>query len=64
MDIVKLAFKLANAVCSVLWRARGFYYAIVLMPHECPDCGGNHPGGCVTDTPARQASLPMEGGIE
>jgi len=40
MDIIAWAFKLVGAVGRLADRARQLYYAIVLMGHACPDCGG------------------------
>ena len=40
MDIVKQAFRLVEAVTGFAGRARKLYYAVVLMGHSCPACGG------------------------
>ena len=40
MEIIRLAFRLAEAVTGFAGRARQLYYAVVLMGHECPECGG------------------------
>jgi len=40
MDIVKQAFRLVEVVTGFAGRARQLYYAVVLMGHSCPRCGG------------------------
>jgi len=40
IDIVRLAFRLAEAVTGFAGRVRQLYYAVMLMGHECPRCGG------------------------
>ncbi len=40
IDIIRLAFRLAEAVTGFAGRARQLYYAVMLMGHECPRCGG------------------------
>jgi len=40
MDIVRQAFRLLEAVTGFAGRARRLYYAVVLLGHACPDCGG------------------------
>jgi DNA-directed RNA polymerase subunit RPC12/RpoP len=40
IDIIRLAFRLAEAVTGFAGRARQLYYAVVLMGHECPECVG------------------------
>ena len=41
MDIVAMAMDLAGVVNRFVERARHVYYAVVLMGHECPECGGS-----------------------
>ena len=41
IDIVRLAFRLAEAVTGFAGRVRQLYYAVMLMGHECPRCGGS-----------------------
>jgi len=41
IDIIRLAFRLAEAVTGFAGRARQLYYAVVLMGHECHRCGGS-----------------------
>ena len=40
MDIIAMAFGLTDAVKKFAGRAKSLYYAIVLMGHECDQCGG------------------------
>jgi len=40
MDIVKQAFRLMDAVTGFAFRAKRFYYAIMLLGHVCPKCDG------------------------
>ncbi len=40
IDIVRLAFRLAEAVTGFAGRARQLYYAVMLLGRECPRCGG------------------------
>jgi len=40
IDIVRLAFRLAEAVTGFAGRVRQLYYAVMLMGHECHRCGG------------------------
>jgi len=40
MDIVRQAFRLVEIVSGFAGRARKLYYAVVLMGHLCPACGG------------------------
>ena len=40
MDIVRQAFRLMEEVSSFAGRARKLYYAIMLLGHSCPRCGG------------------------
>jgi hypothetical protein len=40
MDIVRQAFRLVEVVTGFAGRARQLYYAVVLMGHSCPACGG------------------------
>jgi len=40
IDIIRLAFRLAEAVTGFAGRAKQLYYAVMLMGHECPRCGG------------------------
>jgi len=40
MNIIGMAFRFRDAVTAFAGRARGFYYAVMLMGHACPDCGG------------------------
>ena len=41
MDIVAWAFKLVGAVGRLADRTRQLYYAVMLLGHACPDCGGD-----------------------
>ena len=38
MDIIGLAFRLAGRVRAFAERAKRFYYAVMLVGHECPRC--------------------------
>jgi hypothetical protein len=40
VDIIGLAFKLAEAVSQLVAHARRFFYEVVLSSHACPRCGG------------------------
>ncbi|KKK63595.1 hypothetical protein LCGC14_2992720, partial [marine sediment metagenome] len=40
MDIVRQAFRLVEVVTAFAGRARQLYYAVVLLGHSCPRCGG------------------------
>ena len=40
MDIIAMAFSLADAVASFAGRAKRLYYAVMLLGHSCPACGG------------------------
>ena len=40
IDIIGLAFKLAEAVSRLLAHARRFFYEVVLSSYACPRCGG------------------------
>jgi hypothetical protein len=40
IDIIRSAFRLAEAVTGFAGRAKQLYYAVMLMGHECPRCGG------------------------
>ncbi|MGB6919263.1 MAG: hypothetical protein WBF96_12140 [Phycisphaerae bacterium] len=40
MDIIGLAFRLVAKVEAFAQRARRLYYAVMLMGHRCPWCGG------------------------
>ena len=40
MDIIGLAFRLVAKVEAFAQRARRLYYAVMLMGHRCPRCGG------------------------
>ena len=40
MNIIGLAFRMSEAVAALVERIRGFYYAVLLMDHRCPGCGG------------------------
>ncbi len=40
MDIVGLAFRLADTVALFAGSARRFYYSVVLMGRSCPECEG------------------------
>ena len=40
MDIIKQAFRLLEVVTGFTGRARKLYYAVVLLGHSCPRCGG------------------------
>ncbi len=40
MDIIVLAFSLADAVAAFAGRAKRLYYAVMLLGHSCPACGG------------------------
>ncbi len=40
MDIIRQAFRLIEVVMSFAGRARKLYYAVVLLGHSCPACGG------------------------
>ena len=40
MDIIRQAFRLMEAVTGFVGRARKLYYAVVLLGHCCPGCGG------------------------
>jgi len=40
MNIIGLAFRLVGRVEAFAGRARSLYYAVMLMGHMCPDCGG------------------------
>jgi len=41
MDIIALAFSLADAVATFAGRARRLYYAVMLLGHSCPACGSS-----------------------
>ncbi len=41
MDIIALAFSLADAVTAFAGRARKLYYAVMLLGHSCPACGSS-----------------------
>jgi len=41
IGIIRLAVRLAEAVTGFAGRARQLYYAVMLMGHECPGCGGS-----------------------
>ena len=41
IDIIRLAFRLAEAVIGFAGRARQLYYAVMLMGHECARCGSS-----------------------
>lgn len=40
MDIIQMAFDLAEAVAAFRGRARGFFYEVMLSGHRCPHCHG------------------------
>ena len=40
MDIIRQAFRLMDVVMGFAGRARKLYYAVVLLGHFCPACGG------------------------
>lgn len=40
IDIIGLAFKLAEAVSRLVAHARRFFYEVVLSSYACPGCGG------------------------
>jgi hypothetical protein len=41
MDIIGMAFSLAEAVSRFSEGAKQFYYDVMLSDHPCPDCGGS-----------------------
>jgi len=41
IDIIRSAFRLVEAVTGFAGRVRQLYYAVMLMGHECPRCGGS-----------------------
>ena len=41
MDIIAMAFGLTDAVKRFAGRAKSLYYAVVLMGHDCDQCGGS-----------------------
>ena len=40
MDIIAMAFSLADAVAAFAGRAKLLYYAVMLLGHSCLRCGG------------------------
>ncbi len=40
MDIIRQAFRLMEVVMGFAGRARKLYYAVMLLGHSCPRCGG------------------------
>jgi hypothetical protein len=41
MNIVALAFDMAEAVEAFMEKARGFFYSVMLLGHRCPQCNGS-----------------------
>jgi len=41
MEIIALAFSLADAVATFACRAKRLYYAVMLLGHSCPACGSS-----------------------
>lgn len=40
MDIIRQAFRLMEVVTGFAGRVRKLYYAVMLLGHSCPKCGG------------------------
>lgn len=40
-NIISLAYTLTDLVAAFAARSRRFFYAVVLMGHDCPECGGS-----------------------
>lgn len=41
MNIISLAFDMAKAVEIFMYRARTFFYSVMLLGHRCPKCNGS-----------------------
>ena len=40
IDIISLAYRLTDSVAAFASHSRRFFYAVTLMAHDCPKCGG------------------------